>query len=133
MKRNSISKVIALILILTAVGTLTLGLTGCGKKAPANLEEYVASEEGGSDLLSNIVKDDPNAVVTIEENTMVFTYTVEDPAVTEEMLTNALGSLGDTFSGIIKDLETRTGLEGITVRVSYVDGSGNEITGKIFE
>ena len=92
---------------------LVLVITGCGKKAPVNLEEFVNSEENGSDVITNIVADDPNATVSIEANTMVITYMIQDEEYTEEMLVNALDSLGDTFSGIINDLETRTGIEGI--------------------
>ena len=130
MKGNKRIAIVVLLMVVCAA--LILG--GCGKdKAPETLEEYVATAEGGQDILKNTMADDPNAEVTIEGNTMVFTYTVEDEEITAEALEGGLDSLGDAFAGIIKDLETKTELENISVKVVYVDGSGEEITSKLFE
>ena len=120
-------------LIAVALVILMLFVTACGKKAPEALEEYVKANQSEQDAIQGIVSDDPNATVTITGNTLEITYTVEDVNFTADILNNALGSLGDTFTGVIKDLETETGISGINIKVSYVDASGKEITSKVFE
>ena len=120
-------------LILLAVMAIALLATACGSKTPKTLEEYVAANQTEKDSIEGIVSDDPNATVEIKDNTMGIIYTVNDESFTADVLNTALGSLGDTFSGIIKDLETETGIEGINIKVTYVDASGAEITSKTFE
>lgn len=120
-------------LTLLAVMAVTAFSAGCTNKAPDTLEAYVKANRSEQDAIEGIVSDDPNATVAINGNTMEITYVVEDINFTADVLDNALNSLGDTFSGVIKDLETETGIDGISIKVSYVDGSGKEITSRLFE
>ena len=125
------SKKIALTLLaILAVAVISVS---CGNKEPNTLEAYVKANRSEQDAIEGIVSDDPNATVSINGNVMEITYVVEDVNFTADVLNNALNSLGDTFSGVIKDLEAETGIEGISIKVSYVDGSGKEITSKLFE
>ena len=122
-----------LVLTIAAVMALSILVAGCGGKEPKTLEEYVEANQGEKDSIAGIVSDDPNATVTISENTMDITYTVEDESFTKEVLDTALNSLGDQFSTIIQNLETKTGIEGINIQVTYMDAKGAEITSKQFE
>ena len=124
------NKRIAYILLL--VMTTTILLASCGGKTPTTLEEYVVANQSEQDAIQGIVSDDPNATVSINENTMDITYKVDDKAMTADILNTALDSLGDSFSGIIKDLEAETGIQGIKIKVTYLDASEKEITSKLF-
>ena len=125
------SKKIALVLI--AIMALSFFLAACGNKQPETLEAYVKANQSEQDAIQGIVSDDPNATVNITGNTMEITYVVDDPSFTADVLNNALGSLGDTFSGVVTDLETETGIKDINIKVIYVDSKGKEITSKVFE
>ena len=120
-------------LALVTVAAVSVFTAACGNKEPETLEAYVKANQSEQDAIQGIVSDDPNATVSISGNTMEITYTVEDVNFTADVLNNALGSLGDTFTGVINDLERETGIDGINIKVSYVDGSGKEITSKVFE
>ncbi len=120
-------------LALVTVAAVSIFTAACGSKEPETLEAYVKANQSEQDAIQGIVSDDPNATVTINGNTMEITYTVDDVNFTAEVLNNALGSLGDTFNGVINDLERETGISGINIKVSYVDAGGKEITSKIFE
>ncbi len=120
-------------LTLLAVMAVSVVAAACGSKEPDTLESYVKANQSEQDAIQGIVSDDPNATVNITGNTMEITYTVEDINFTADVLNNALNSLGDTFKGVITDLETETGISGISIKVSYVDDTGKEITSKMFE
>ena len=130
MKMKGKRKLVLALIVATAVSVF---VSACGSSEPQTLEEYVTSNQSEQDAIQGIVSDDPNATVTINGNTMEITYMVDDVNFTADILNNALNSLGDTFSGVITDLETETGIDGINIKVTYVDEKGKEITSKVFE
>ena len=122
-----------LTLTIISILLLSLFIVGCGSKKPRTLEEYISQGQGDNDMLQSIVADDENATLSVTENTLEITYTVSDVNYTADILNNALSSLGDTFSDIIIDVESKTGIDDVKIKVTYVDTNGKEITSKVFE
>jgi len=121
--------VIAIILLMAIAMTL---FTGCGKKE-VTLESFVKDNPTEQAALEELTKDDPNAKIEFEGNTMRITYTVEDESVTKEILDSAMNMMVDTFKGIANDISAATEIKGIQIEVVYVDVEGKEITKKVFE
>ena len=122
-----------LLLLLIAVLTIALISTACTKKDPTNLEEYIKVYQSEQDAIQGIASNDPNATITVTENTMELIYTVEDASISGEDLEKALDGLDDTFKEVISNLEEETGLQGIKVQVVYKNAAGNEIASKLFQ
>ena len=117
-----------------AVMAVSMFLATCGTKEPKTLEEYIDKNQGDRDMIDAIVEGEPNASVIVKDSTMEIIYRIEeDVDYTKEDLDKGLEGLDETFSGIIKDLEEKTGINGIIISVRYEDRDGKEITSKLFE
>ena len=117
-----------------AVMDVSMFLATCGTKEPKTLEEYIDKNQGDRDMIDAIVEGEPNASVIVKDSTMEIIYRIEeDVDYTKEDLDKGLEGLDETFSGIIKDLEEKTGINGIIISVRYEDRDGKEITSKLFE
>lgn len=122
---------------ITAIAIMALAVfaSSCQeqKKEIETLEQYITENESEQGFIQNVVGENPDASVTVKENTLEIKYTVQDESFTAETLDAALDTMNDTFAEIIDGLESQTGLEGITIQVYYVKPSGETITGKLFK
>ena len=121
--------VVTIILIAIAV---TL-LAGCAKKE-VTLESFVDAKPSEKVALEEAIKkEDYNARIEFEVNTMRIIYTVEDSAVTKEILDSAMEMMVDTFSNIAKDISKSLSIEGVQVEIVYEDADGKIIASRVFE
>ena len=122
---------------ITAIAIMALAVfaSSCQdqKKVIETLEQYITENESEQGFIQNVVGENPDASVTVKENTLEIKYTVQDEGFTAETLDAALAEMTDTFSEIIDGLEKQTGLEGINIQVYYVKPNGETITGKLFK
>ena len=133
MKKRSL-----LIIVLVLLLSVTLLLSGCSKKK-ITLEEFVKENLTEQSALEDITKDDPNAKLEFTGNTMRILYSISEEIPEESMeevklaLDTSLSNMEDVFTGMVKDLESSTGIEGISIEVIYTTMDGSEITKRSFE
>ena len=125
------SKVLALILMLAMVLSVSMLMTSCGE--PATLEEYVAENADLQEQLDSLAKSQNGMTVEIKENQILYTYTMPQQ-IEEDLLDDVkaqfeetMESYGSTFEGIASTCEEQTKISGITVKVSYLNNDGSEI------
>lgn len=128
-KKNISSKGLIIALMLALVFTLA----SCG--GPKTLEEYVNSDADVKEQIEQISKSS-GLKCEIKENTVIYTYTYEmelNDSQIEQMsaaLEKALGSYESTFTDVIDTLTEETGIEGINIKVIYLDKAEKEILSK---
>lgn len=122
------SLVIVMILAMTAM------FTGCGE--PASLEEWVNNDSEAAASLEEMSTDELD--VTVEGNTLVYTYTYSQnidaslvDAVTQQ-LEESIDNSASTFTSVADMLEEESGIDGISVKVVYLNGDGTELMNKTF-
>lgn len=121
-------------LIIVMVLAMTVLFTGCGE--PANLEEWINSDSEATETLENMSTDELD--VTVEGNTLVYTYTypqVIDASLTDavtQQLEDTIDNSAATFTSVADMLEEESGIDGISVKVVYLNGDGSELLNKTF-
>lgn len=130
--RKKESKVLALILMLAMVMSVSMFMTSCSSE-PSTLEEYVAQDSDLQEQLDSLASSQEGMTVEIKENQIIYTYTYPDQ-IAEDILDDvkaqfesAMESMGSTFESIASSCEEETGITGITVKVSYLNNDGSEI------
>lgn len=122
------SKAIISGIILSLLLAMSLLLAGCGG-GPANLEEYVSSNEELAQEIESYSTSGMN--IDISENTLTYTYKYDqtfDDATSALMTTElekAMSSMGSTFESVRDTLIEETGFSDIVVKIVYTDGNDN--------
>ena len=117
-------------LILVLIMAISIVFSGCGG-GPSTLEEYIASDSTAQEQIDSLSTGGMD--VDITGNTLTYTYTYsqtfDDDTVNQikPQIENIMSSQGSTFESISKTLEEESGIEGITVKVVYLDGAGTEL------
>ncbi len=131
------SKVLALILMLAMVLSVSMLMTSCGE--PSTLEEYLAENEELQEQLNSLAESQEDMTVEIKENQILYTYTMPQQ-IEEDILEDVkakfeetMESLGSTFEGIASTCEEETKIKGITVKVTYLNNDGSEIYSQEYE
>lgn len=124
MRKNKTKGLIAAVLVLLMAFSLTL--TGCGE--PTNLEQYVdKNDELAKELESYCV---PGMTVTIEDNTLTYTYKYEQEFIDETVkllskeLKDTLKMVSPTYVAVKDKLVKETGFEDIVLVITYTDAKG---------
>ena len=117
-------------ILLTFVMLLSVMASACSKK-PQTLEEYIKNDSESMEQVQNAA-DSAGLNVEFKENDVIYTYDLSTiDGVTEdivksdvmkEQLSSALDSTADTFSGLCKQLEEQSKIEGIKIVVEYKYG-----------
>ena len=126
-------KKIATILVMTIAAAMLL-LGGCGQQVTPTLEDIAADNP---DLVTTIQKavttpEGMSSEVSFSGDSFDITFKFNDPIddADEKVLVEAFGKNAETlkpgFEKAIADLETQTGITGITGTVHIVNSSGNE-------
>lgn len=121
MKRKSL-----IITVLLLLMTFTLTLTGCGE--PTNLEQYVKQNDELAKELESYCS--PGMTVTIEDNTLTYTYAYEQEFVDDTVkllskeLKNTLKMISPTYVDVKERLVKETGFEDIVLVITYTDAKG---------
>lgn len=131
------SKVLALILMLAMVLSVSMLMTSCGE--PSTLEEYVAEDAELQEQLDSLAKSQEDMTVEIKENQILYTYTMPQQ-IEEDLLEDVkakfeetMESLGSSFESIATSCEEQTKISGITVKVTYLNNDGSEIYSQEYE
>ncbi len=112
---------------------LTLSLAGCG--GAQTLESYVNDNKAVQEEIqkSAISNSSYELQINIKENTLIYNFKYKT-VLDEELAKQASdtfkandGTLDATMKNVAKQLEEETEIEGITVKVVYLNGDGKEL------
>lgn len=129
------SKVLALILMLAMVMSVSMFMTSCSSE-PSTLEEYVAQDEDFQEQLDSLASSQEGMTVEIKENQIIYNYTfpqqIEEDVLKDvkTQLDESMDAVSSTFEKIASSAEEQSGIKGITVIVSYLNNDGTEIVSK---
>lgn len=125
MKKRS-TRILLTSLILSLLLAMSMLLAGCGG-GPANLEEYISSNE---ELAQEIESYSTSGMtIDVTGNTLTYTYKYEqtfDDATASLMtssLADAMSSMDSTFESVRDTLIEETGFSDIVVKIVYTDGN----------
>lgn len=109
---------------------LIIAMTACNS-SPKTIEEYINKDKEAQEQVQQAA-DQAGLTVDFKGNDVIYTYDLSSiENVTEEViksdimvdqLTSTLESTGDTFSGLCKQLEEESKIEGIQIVVNYTYG-----------
>ncbi|MDO4485858.1 MAG: DUF4854 domain-containing protein [Bacillota bacterium] len=131
MKKNKRITGIIVAMLLVAMTVLA----GCGSQ-PSTLEEYINSDSEAKETIESMSSEESGLNVTVEDNAIVYTYTYGDTLDSSLLDTVAteiektIDSSASTFTTMVDALEEESGIDGITVKVVYLNGDGTEIFSK---
>lgn len=117
-------------LILSLIMAMAIMFSGCGS-SPTTLEEYVNSDSEAQEMIDSMSSS--GMTIDITDNTLTYTYTYNqtfDDDIISQMapeMEKTMDSMSSTFEGVAQTLEEGSEIEGITVKVVYVDAAGTEI------
>ena len=131
MKKNKRITGIIVAMLLVAMTVLA----GCGSQ-PSTLEEYINSDSEAKETIESMSSEESGLKVSVEDNVIVYTYTygytldssLLDAVATE--IEKTIDSSASTFTTMVDALEEESGIDGITVKVVYLNGDGTEIISK---
>lgn len=123
--RKRTTKITITGILLSLLLAMSLLLAGCG--GPANLQEYISSDEE----LAQEIESYSSSGMTIDvtENTLTYTYKYDQTfdestaAAVGTELEKAMASMGSTFESVKQTLVDETGFEDIVVKIVYTDGN----------
>lgn len=136
--KKSTKKLFTLAMTLTLVVSAAMLFTSCGA---TTLEDYVNSNEETKQALeeSNSQNSAGNMTVEVKENTVYYNFKLDetvDKDVAEAMNTyfeSYMKSVGSTFEGIAAGLEEESKVEGVKVKVTFLNGDDSELYSQEFE
>ena len=109
---------------------LIIAMTACNS-SPKTIEEYINKDKEAQEQVQQAA-DQAGLTVAFKGNDVIYTYDLSSiENVTEEViksdimveqLTSTLESTGDTFSGLCKQLEEESKIEGIQIVLNYTYG-----------
>ncbi len=134
MKKDTLKKSLFVTKSILLISMMVL-FTGCGG-GTETLEDYVNSNDEIKTEIESYSQD--GMTVKVEGNVLTYEYQYPDTydeSMVEEMKTqfeSAMESVSSTFENIGTTLEEETEIDGITVRVTYLNGDGSEIYSQDF-
>ncbi|MGN0658710.1 MAG: DUF4854 domain-containing protein [Emergencia sp.] len=137
--KKKLTKILTLTFVLAMVFSVTVTLTGCGE--PSTLEEYINSDADAKEAIEsmNSSTDEGGMTVEVKGNSIIYTYQFAD-TIEADLLDDVkaqfeqyMESAGSTFENIASTMEEESGIDGITVKVIYLNGDGSEIYSKEYE
>lgn len=121
--------------IISLMIVMIIMLSGCGSQ-PSTLEEYISNDEEAMTTLESVSSSTEGLEVDVEDNTIIYTYTYDntlDSSMIEsvsQQLEKAIDSSESTFRSMADTLEEESGIDGITIRVIYLNNDGTELVNK---
>ncbi|MDD5824201.1 MAG: DUF4854 domain-containing protein [Firmicutes bacterium] len=113
-----------LALVLSLVAMMCMVFTSCG--GPKTFEEYVNSDSELMEDIQEIQDENEGLTITIKDNTITYEYDVsvlgidKDTAVAAKSnLEQTITKTTDEYKDLIEDFEEETGIEGLTIVVTY--------------
>lgn len=122
-------------IIISLMVAMIIMLSGCGSQ-PSTLEEYISNDEEAMTTLESVSSSTEGLEVDVEDNTIIYTYTYDntlDSSMIEsvsQQLEKAIDSSESTFRSMADTLEEESGIDGITIRVIYLNNDGTELVNK---
>ena len=122
-------------IIISLMVAMIIMLSGCGSQ-PSTLEEYISNDEEAMTTLESVSSSTEGLEVAVEDNTIIYTYTYDntlDSSMIEsvsEQLEKTIDSSESTFRSMADSLEEESGIDGITIRVIYLNNDGTELVNK---
>lgn len=129
---DRIIKLVVVVMIIALISSFA----GCTKK-PSTLEEYVNSNEKAKETIEAFSSPESGLEIKIEENTLIyeFKYDVvfsdEEVALISAELEEAIESMPG-YGTLKSSLMDETGIDGIIVKLIYLNGDGKEIYSKSY-
>lgn len=120
--------------IAVLVLALVCNISSCGTKT---LEEMVNDDKEVKQQIESMAVG--GLEVAISENTVIYTYTYDqtfDKASLEAIkpeIKKIMSSTDKIFNSLIDQLEEETGIEEVSIKVSYINGDGNPIFEKEYK
>lgn len=121
--------------IISLMIVMIIMLSGCGSQ-PSTLEEYISNDEEAMTTLESVSSSTEGLEVDVEDNTIIYTYTYDntlDSSMIEsvsQQLEKTIDSSESTFRSMADTLEEESGIDGITIRVIYLNNDGTELVNK---
>ncbi|MDD6647942.1 MAG: DUF4854 domain-containing protein [Firmicutes bacterium] len=121
--------------IISLMIVMIIMLSGCASQ-PATLEEYISNDEEARTTLESVSSSTEGLEVDVEDNTIIYTYTYDntlDSSMIEsvsQQLEKTIDSSESTFRSMADTLEEESGIDGITIRVIYLNNDGTELVNK---
>ena len=121
--------------IISLMIVMIIMLSGCGSQ-PSTLEEYISNDEEAMTTLESVSSSTEGLEVDVEDNIIIYTYTYDntlDSSMIEsvsQQLEKAIDSSESTFRSMADTLEEESGIDGITIRVIYLNNDGTELVNK---
>lgn len=121
--------------IISLMVAMIIMLSGCASQ-PATLEEYISNDEEARTTLESVSSSTEGLEVDVEDNTIIYTYTYDntlDSSMIEsvsQQLEKTIDSSESTFRSMADTLEEESGIDGITIRVIYLNNDGTELVNK---
>lgn len=135
------SKIFAIAMTLVMVLAVAALTTSCG--GTKTLEDYVNGDKEVSKQLKDsgdqFSTDAMKAEVTVKENTLTYAFTYAETFTKEQtkqmvsLFEKAIEGYTATYEGIRESLEKESKVEGVVVKISYINGDGSEIYTKTFK
>lgn len=122
-------------IIISLMVAMIIMLSGCGSQ-PSTLEEYISNDEEAMTTLESVSSSTEGLEVDVEDNTIIYTYTYDntlDSSMIEsvsQQLEKTIDSSESTFRSMADTLEEESGIDGITIRVIYLNNDGTELVNK---
>ena len=129
-------KLLALTIVM--VMTVSMLFAGCGKSQ--TFEEFCKSDEELMNQLEsiNMDTDDYSMTVEIKDNDVIYsckyktTLDEEQAAVVTEYFEQYMNGVSSTFESIAKQCEEQSEIDGIKVKVEYLNGDGSDFYSQEF-
>ena len=125
-----------LALVLSLVAMMCMVFTSCG--GPKTFEEYVNSDSELMEDIQEIQDENEGLTITIKDNTITFEYDVSVLGIDKDTAVAAKSNLEQTitrptssFKDLIEDFEEETGIDGLTIVVTYTYNSSLLATSEI--
>ncbi len=119
--------------------TLVITLVGCGQ--PETLEAYINSDEELSQSIKDMESSDETGTVTtsVEGNQLIITskyketFSGEEKEYIVKALKEGSDSVEKEMLQLVDVLEDGSNIEGISIKVNYLDGAGEELHSETYE
>ena len=123
-------------LFLSFIMAMSMMAASCSK-TPKTLEEYINNDKEAMEEVQEAA-DQSGLAVSFSGNDVIYTFdlaTIEGSTeeviksdIMKEQLTSALDSTSDTFTGLCKQLEEESKIEGVQIVINYTYGDEVIIT-----
>lgn len=130
--KKEMKKIFALVMTLTMVVSAAMLFTSCGT---TTLEDYMNSDAEAKQALEEASSSNAagNMTVSVKENTVYYNFKLTekvDKDVAKQMNTyfeSYMKTVSSTFEEIAAQLEKDSGVKGVTVKVTFLNGDDSEL------